>query len=80
METINTHFQGKKIPKENTQYKCLSLILLDSFIKVGEKYHPQTLLEDCKHELKKNKTKNLFRDDLNLKSDSHLPKKFALFA
>ena len=80
METINTHFQGKKIPKENTQCKCLSLILLDSFIKVGEKYHPQTLLEDFKHELKKNKTKNLFHDDLNLKSDSHLLKKIVLFA
>ena len=26
-DTINTNFQGKKIPKENTQYTCLSVIL-----------------------------------------------------
>ena len=27
-DKINTNFQGKKIPKENTLYKCLSSILL----------------------------------------------------
>ena len=27
-EKINTNFQGKKIPKENASYKCLSLIML----------------------------------------------------
>ena len=26
----NTNFQGKKIPKENASYRCLSLIMLDS--------------------------------------------------
>ena len=29
---INTNFQGKKMPKENASYKCLSLIILDSLI------------------------------------------------
>ena len=46
---INTNFQGRKIPKENTSYKCLSLIMLDSVIKVNKKYHPQTFLEVCKY-------------------------------
>ena len=32
---INTSFQGKKIPKENTSYKRFSLIMLDSVIKVS---------------------------------------------
>ena len=41
---INTNFQGKKIPKENISYKCLSLIMLDSGIRVNRKYYPQTLL------------------------------------
>ena len=27
-DKINTNFQGKKIPKENASYKCLSLIML----------------------------------------------------
>ena len=46
---VNTNFQGKKIPKENASYKCMSLIMLDSAIKVNKKYYPQTLLEECKY-------------------------------
>ena len=33
-DTVNAHFQGKKMPKENILCKCLSLIMLDSVIKV----------------------------------------------
>ena len=29
-DRVNTNFQGKKVPKENASYKCLSLIMLDS--------------------------------------------------
>ena len=32
-DKINTNIQGKKIPKENASYKCLSLTLLDSAIR-----------------------------------------------
>ena len=46
-DKINTTFQGKKVPKENASYKCLSLIMLDSVIRVNTKCHPQTLLEEC---------------------------------
>ena len=56
-DEINTNFQGKKIPKENASYKCLSLI------KANKKYYPQTLLEECKYEIKKNKMENLINDD-----------------
>ena len=66
-DKINTNFQGKKIPKENTSYKCLSLIMLDSVIRANKKYYPQTLLEECKYEIKKNKMENLINDDLDLK-------------
>ena len=52
-DKINTNFQGKKIPKENASCKCLSLIMLDSVIRVSKKYYPQTLLEECKYEIKK---------------------------
>ena len=34
---INTNFQRKKIPKDNVSYKCLSLIILDSVIRVNER-------------------------------------------
>ena len=37
---VNTNFQGKKVPKGDASYKCLSLIMLDSIIKVGKKYYP----------------------------------------
>ena len=31
-DKLNTNFEIKKIPKENTSYKCLSLIWLDSLL------------------------------------------------
>ena len=42
-----------KNTKVNTEYKCLSLIMLSSVIKSGKKYYPQMLLEECKYEIKK---------------------------
>ena len=52
-DKVNTNFQGKQIPKENASYKCLPLIMLGSLIRVSKKYYPQTLLEECKYETKK---------------------------
>ena len=40
-DKVNINFQGKKTPKENLTYKCLSIITLESIIKVNKKYHPQ---------------------------------------
>ena len=54
-DKVNTNFQGNEIPKENAPYKCLSLIMLDSVIRVNKNYYPQTLLEEWKHIIKKNK-------------------------
>ena len=42
----------------------MSLIMLDSVVRVSEKYYPQTLLEECKYEIKKTKLENLINDDL----------------
>ena len=67
-DRVNTNFQGKKVPKENASYKCLSLIMLDSVIRVNKKYYPQTLLEKCKDAVRKNKMENLINDDLDLSS------------
>ena len=38
--------------------------MLDSVIGVNKKYYPQTLLEECKYEIKKTKMENLINDDL----------------
>ena len=51
------------MPKEKAASKCLSIIMLDSVIKVKKKYYPQTFLEECKYEPKKIKMENL-TDDL----------------
>ena len=67
-DRVNTNFQGKKALKENASYKCLSLIMLDSVIRVNKKYYPQTFLEECKYVIRKNKMENLINDDLVLSS------------
>ena len=59
---VNTNFQDKKITKENASYKCLSLIMLDSVIRVIKKYYPQILQEECKYETKKTEMENLISD------------------
>ena len=42
--------------------------MLQSVIKANKKYYPQTLLEECKFEIKKNKMENLIHDDLEQSS------------
>ena len=56
------------MPKENASYKCLSLIALDSVIRVNKKYYPQTILEECKYVITKNKMEKLINDELDLSS------------
>ena len=45
----------KKTTKENASYESLSLIMLDSVIRVNKKHYPQTFLEECIYEIKKTK-------------------------
>ena len=42
--------------------------MLDSVIRVSKNYYPQTLLEECKYEIKKTKMENLINGDLDLSS------------
>ena len=67
----NTNFQGNKIPKENASW--FSLIMLDSVIRVNKNYYPQTLLEEWKYIIKRNKMENLINDDLDLSSSENEP-------
>ena len=45
--------------------------MLDSVIRVNKQYYPQTLLKECKYEIKKNKMENLINDDLDLSSSDN---------
>ena len=67
-----TNFHNKKMPKEKAPCKCLSIIMLDSFMKANKKYYPQTFLEECKYMQEKVKTENYIDEDLEkIESDSN---------
>ena len=52
-DKVNTNVQGKKVPKEDASYKFLSLIMLDSVMRLNKEYYSQTFLERCSYEIKK---------------------------
>ena len=39
-EKINTNFPDNKIPKEGSQFICLSVIFIDSVFITGKNYYP----------------------------------------
>ena len=43
-DAMNTNFESKKVPKGNASYKYLSLIMLESVIRVNKKYYHRTCL------------------------------------
>ena len=69
-DRVKINFQGKEVPIENASYDCLSLITLESVGRVNRKYYPQTLLEECKYKIRKNKRENLINEDLEVGTDS----------
>ena len=71
---IKTNFRNidnknNKLPEKNKPYKCISLISLDSVIKINEKYYPQTLLQECVYKLINKKVENIITN-INLDSSS----------
>ena len=71
---IKTNFcnignKNNKLPEKNKPYKCMSLISLDSIIKIKKKYYPQTLLEECVYKLINKKVENIITN-INLDSSS----------
>ena len=68
-DNMITNFHIKKVLKEKAPCKCLSIIMLDSVIKVNKKYYHQTFLEECKYVQEKLRTENHIDEDLE-KSES----------
>ena len=71
---IKTNFhdidnKDNKLPEKNKVYKCMSLISLDSIIKINKKYYPQTLLQECVYKLINRKVENIITN-INLDSSS----------
>ena len=48
----------------------MSLIILDFVIIANRRFYPQTLLEECKYEVTRDKVENLINDDLDLSSSN----------
>ena len=46
-------FHDKVVPKKDSNYTCLAIILIDFAIKKDESYYPQVLLKKCKYTEKK---------------------------
>ena len=61
--------KNNKLPEKNKTYKCMSLISLDSIIKINKKYYPQTLLQECEYKLINRKVENVITN-INLDSSS----------
>ena len=70
-DNMITNFHNKKMPKEKSTCRFLSIIMQDSVIKANKKYYPQTFLEECKYVQEKIKTENYIDEDLEKReSDS----------
>ena len=50
---IKTNFCNSKIPREGSQFICLSVIMIDSVFRSGKNYYPGVFLEECKYVVKK---------------------------
>ena len=52
---INTNFHNNKIPKEDSKFICLSIILINSVFRTGKNYYPQEFLGELKYVVKAKK-------------------------
>ena len=48
-------FHNNKIPREGSQFICLSVILIHSVFRTGKNYYPQVFLDECKYVVKEKK-------------------------
>ena len=67
---INTNFYNDKIPEEDSQFICLSVILIDSVFRTGKSYYPQVFLEECKYVVKEKKIPNYIIGNVEISSNS----------
>ena len=56
---ISTNFDSDKVPKEGSEYICLSVILIDSVLRKGKYYYPQAFLEERRYIVKEKRSLNI---------------------
>ena len=69
---IKTNFLSDEVPKENEHYTCIACITIDSVMRMEKKNYPQVYLEECKYKIKKTKTTNFIKAELESESESEL--------
>ena len=67
---ISTNFHNNKIPKKDSQYFYLSVILINSVFRTGKNYYPQVFLEEYNMLLKKKTIPRYIIEDIEISSDS----------
>ena len=58
------------MPKEDSQYICLPVILIDSVFRAGKNYYPQVVLEKHKYIVEEKKIPKYIIDNIEISSDS----------
>ena len=67
---VNTYSHDIKIPKEGSQFICLSVILINPVFRTGKNYNPQVLFEECKYVVKEKKVPTCIIDNIEISPDS----------
>ena len=65
-EKINTNFYNKKMPKEGSQFICLSVVLFNSVFRTRKNYYPQVFLEECKYANKQKQMPEYITDNIEV--------------
>ena len=66
---INTNFHDDKVPKEDLQYICLLVDLIDFVFRTGKNYHLQVFLEECKYFVVEKTMPKYIIEDIGITSD-----------
>ena len=65
---VNTLFSGNEIPKERNHYICITVVFIDSTLRVDKRNYPQVYLEQCKHKIKRRKPVDFVDAEVDLSS------------
>ena len=59
-----TTFNNNIVPIEKNNYICISVIDINSVLKIDKKVYPQAYLEECKYKLKKRKLESFIDSEI----------------
>ena len=64
------NFHNNKIPREGSQFICLSASVIDFNFRTGKNYYPQVFLEQYKYLVKEKEIPNYIINNIKISSDS----------